>query len=330
MPSVPLYKRELVVRHYNDGLPASKISKMLNISRNAVRNIIKKTSEGFPVIDKPRTGRPSKLSARMERALIIASKKGPFLTARQVRNSCNLQDTISVDTTKRVLRQNNLFGRTAAPVPNLTKVQKRKRLLWCKQHLEDDANFWNKVIFSDETKFDLHPKTRKIVRRPPGKRLADKYTKKTVKFSPGLMIWGAVRSDGTTVLERCEGNVDSLEYQRILNEALPKIYTRRHLLQQDGATCHTSASTKHYLDVKRVKLLENWPPQSPDLNIIENLWNDLKEIVYSKGPQNLDELWEFIHDEWNNFSVERIQKAYQSIPRRIKAVVKAGGGSTKY
>jgi transposase len=330
MPSVPTYKRELVLSHYNDGVPALTISKMLNISRNAVRNIIKKAREGFPITDKPRTGRPSKLSARMKRALVLSSKAGPFQTARQVRDSCNLEGVVSVDTIKRVLRQNNLLGRTAASKPNLTKVQKRKRLLWCKKHLQCDSDFWGKVIYSDETRFDLHPKTRIIVRRPPGKRLADRYTKKTMKFSPGLMIWGAVRSDGTTVLEQCQGNVDSIEYQRILNEALPNIYTRRHLLQQDGATCHTSVSTKKYFAEKRVKILENWPPQSPDLNIIENLWSDLKVKVYSRAPTTVNELWQYIQDEWNNFSTERIQKLYETIPRRVKAVVKAGGGSTKY
>jgi transposase len=330
MPSIPIYKRELVAQHHRQGVPALRIAKMLNISRNAVRNLISKIRESFPVTDKPRSGRPSKLSSRAQSNLVIVSKREPFLTARQARDSCGLQGVISVDTAKRVLRQNQLYGRTAASKPNLTKVQRRKRLLWCKQHLQRNTEFWKAVIYSDETKFDLHPKARVSVRRPPGQRFKERYTKKTSKFSPGLMIWGAVRSDGKTVLERCQGNVDSVEYQRILNVALPKIYTRRHQFQQDGATCHTSASTRQYLAWKRVKILENWPPQSPDLNIIENLWSELKVKVYSRAPKTLEELWQYIQDEWNAFPADRIHKQFESIRRRIQAVVKADGGLTKY
>ncbi|KAJ3442125.1 transposable element-related [Anaeramoeba flamelloides] len=43
------------------------------------------------------------------------------------------------------------------------------------------------------------------------------------------------------------------------------------ILMQDGAPAHTSRSTKEYLS-KKCSVLENWPPNSPDLNPIENLW----------------------------------------------------------
>lgn len=320
----------MAVRYQSDGHSATKISSLLGISRGAVRNILAKHKQGFQVADKPRSGRPPLLTERALRSMVVASKKDPFKTAREVRDECGLQSAISVGTAKRVLRRNNLFGRISAPKPALTCIQKKKRLLWCKRHLNSDAAFWRKVIFSDESMIELKPRKKKIVRRPKGQRLASKYTTGTSKFSPGILVWGAIRSDGTRALERCHGNVNSMEYQRVLDAALPSIYTRHHILQQDGATSHTSSSTQAYFQRKKVKVLENWPPQSPDINIIENLWEQLKAKVSKRSPNNVDDLWECVSDEWERLSADYIEKLFHSIPYRIRAVVKSNGGPTKY
>jgi transposase len=330
MPRVPLYKREIAVLYLSDGYTASEIALLLKISRGAVRNILEKHMQGFHIADKPRSGRPQLLSERAERSIVIASKKHPFKSAREIRDAVGLQSTISVSTAKRVLRRNNLFGRISAPKPSLTPIQKKKRLRWCQQHLNSDASFWSRVIFSDESPFELKPQNKKIVRRPKGKRLHSKYISGTSKFSPKIMVWGAIRSDGTRVLERCLGNVNAMEYQRILNVALPSIYTRHHLLQQDGASCHTSHSTTAYLQRKKVKVLENWPPQSPDINVIENLWQQLKAKVYTRTYKTLDELWESVSDEWDRLPADCITKLFHSLPFRMRAVVKSSGGQTKY
>ena len=77
-------------------------------------------------------------------------------------------------------------------------------------------------------------------------RLTDRYTTKTVKFPIFIMCWGAIRADGKRILIRCHGNVDSTEYIRVLKEALPEIYNSRFVMQQGGATCHTSRLTTEY------------------------------------------------------------------------------------
>ena len=124
--------------------------------------------------------------------------------------------------------------------------------------------------------------------------------------------------------------MDSGEYQRILSEALQSIYTRRYFFQQDGATCHTSASTKQFMADRQIKLLPNWPPQSPDLNIIENLWDDAKAMVEKRCPTTIDEVLHFFSEEWEKISAQRIQNLFKSMPQRVKAVVLAKGGNTKY
>ena len=62
------------------------------------------------------------------------------------------------------------------------------------------------------------------------------------------------------------------------------------IFQQDGATCHTSKLTKKFIQKKKIQLLEPWPPNSPDLNPIGNLWSILTEKVYQVEIKTVDQL----------------------------------------
>jgi len=75
-----------------------------------------------------------------------------------------------------------------------------------------------------------------------------------------------------------------------------------------------------------------WPPQSPDLNPIEHLWDVVqRELrVLDVHPTNLHQLQDAILSTWANISKECFQHLVQSMPHKIKAVLKAKGGQTQY
>ena len=149
-----------------------------------------------------------------------------------------------------------------------------------------------KLDFSDESSVELHPKRRQYCRRRSGAHLDPLFAQKTVKFGGGkIMVWGYIQYGGAREICKVDGNIDSAKYQQILASQYIPNYKRGQIFQQDGAPCHTSGSTMKFLRGKKIKVLQGWPAQSPDMNIIEHIWGRMKEEAWRTKPKNLEELW---------------------------------------
>ena len=56
------------------------------------------------------------------------------------------------------------------------------------------------------------------------------------------------------------------------------------IFQQDNAPCHRARATKIWFENNNIDRM-NWPPLSPDLNPVENLWVDMSRMIYRYGKQ---------------------------------------------
>ena len=92
------------------------------------------------------------------------------------------------------------------------------------------------------------------------------------------------------------------------------------IFQQDNARPHISKHTLAFLEENGVKILDGWPPYSPDLNIIEVIWAIMKKRVEITNPQTLAELKLTIHKVWDELSFSTINGLLRSIPRRMEYV----------
>lgn len=66
-----------------------------------------------------------------------------------------------------------------------------------------------------------------------------------------------------------------------------------------------------------------WPPSSPDLNPIENLWALLKWEIYSEGKQytSLNSVWEAVVAAAQKVERQQIKKLTDSMNRRLVTVI---------
>ncbi|KAL1282525.1 hypothetical protein QQF64_001328 [Cirrhinus molitorella] len=218
-----------------------------------------------------------------------------FLTSpAELHETWSPEVPVSTRTFCRIVSRNGLHGRISAQKPALNKRQLKNRVAFAKAHsllkgwtLEK----WQKVDFSDESSVELHYSRRKYCRRPTGARMDPRFTQKTVKFGGGkIMVWGYIQYGGVREICRVEGNINSLKYQEILATlAYTPNHKRGQILQQDGAPSHTSISTSKFLKAKKIKMLQDWPAQSPDMNITEHRGR-MKEEAWKTKPKNIKEL----------------------------------------
>ena len=145
--------------------------------------------------------------------------------------------------------------------------------------------------------------------------------------TPKLMVFGSISGFGTGPLHRCEGNVNAHVYRDILQ--LHHQYFSGKRMVQDNAPCHRAHLVTDWMSAHNIVLLP-WPPYSPDLNPIENLWAAMKSRVQGKEFPTKDALWLQLQSLWNSFSPNFVHLYVDSMPRRISAVIAAKGGSTIY
>ncbi len=95
------------------------------------------------------------------------------------------------------------------------------------------------------------------------------------------------------------------------------------IFQKDLAPAHTATGTNSWFNDHGFTVLD-WPANSPDLNLIENLWGIVKRKMSDTRPNNADDLKAAIKVTWASLHLIAFML------HRIDAVIHAKGGPTKY
>lgn len=164
--------------------------------------------------------------------------------------------SVSKTTVARALKSCKMFGRVGAKKPLLRKENIKKRLKFALEHKNWTIQQWSKVLWSDESKFELFgSKRRTFIRRTHHERFHSSCVIPTVKHGGGsVMVWGSMCSSGTSKLHRIVGTMDGQMYHSILSRrAIPagkKLIGNGFIFQQDNDPKHKTIRNMKYLSNK--------------------------------------------------------------------------------
>ena len=147
--------------------------------------------------------------------------------------------------------------------------------------IKKSAEYWYSVVFTDETQVKLTSDGIDRVFRKKTLVMSKKHVKNVTTGRRSVMFWGAIRSDGRKMLVKCPNTLTSSSYFDILKDYNEKLHFPGLVFQQDNAPIHKASIIKNFFRENEWEVLD-WPPYSPDLNIIEPLGNCEKKIGKTK------------------------------------------------
>ncbi|GFU91723.1 transposable element Tcb1 transposase [Trichonephila clavipes] len=126
------------------------------------------------------------------------------------------------------------------------------------------------------------------------------------------MAWGGIGYHSRTPLVRIAGLATAI-------------------FQQDNARPHVAHIVQRFFVNHQIELLP-WPARSPDLSPIESMWSmDAQRLTQIKPPAaTSDQLWQRVEAAWSDVPQEHIQRLFESMPRRVAAVISNNGGYSGY
>lgn len=329
------FEKGMIVEKRSNGKGIKKIAREMKRSPNAIRKFFRRFDKSGSHVRKTGSGRKRKTTVRDDRRLVQTAKKQRFSTASTLAEEVNLP--ISRWTVSRRLNEAGLKSCIACKKPMVSEKNRKNRLAWCLEHKDWTPEQWRAVLFSDESPFSLRFSGQKRVWRTKDERYCPDCMQGTVKHDAKINVSGSFAFTGVGDFHLVKGHMDQEQYRQIaIHHLVPsgvKLLGRGFTLQQDNDPKHTANSVKRYFDRKQrdgtLKLLP-WPSQSPDLNPIENLWQQLELAAKDRRCNTKEELFAALQEEWHQLDLKRLQDLVESMPRRIEAVLKNNGYPTKY
>ncbi|CUE69847.1 unnamed protein product [Bodo saltans] len=304
------------------GKSANDIAAMVGVSERTVRR------GGFKVRQEhPKKEVVSPPVRERRKRVMRALKKRPRSNSQDIANVIGeaTGETPTKRTVARDLRALGVRHLTCDRVQKLTPEQKKKRLEFSKKMLalypEHDA-FWSGIVFSDESMRGRSDMDSTCWVAPGEERLK----REIARWDCKIHVWGYIGTDGVRCIRRIDGEtVTGPGYLTRLKETIGKRQWKNRTWQQDNAPAHTAKIVKEFLGRNFPTWIADWPPCSPDLSPIENLWGRLWVDALKNRPTTSATLWDAVQKTFLAYDKSYFDTLVLSFRRRLVMCVEKEG-----
>jgi transposase len=251
-------------------------------------------------------------------------------TLTDIITACDL--AVSPSTLSTYLKRAGMPKKVAKSRIVLSNVNKRKRVAFAKEWVLKSDEELAQIWFSDETMVKSPPNGEYVFFRcPPG---AEWHTPSNGSGSKSVMFWGVISKAAYGPLVQVEGKNTAVKYISTLTDhLLPEVEAAEGpvIFQQDNASIHKTAAVMAFLEENEIQTFE-WPPQSPDLSPIENVWNvmKMKMKALNPRPRTMATMREACLEIWNELE-DRIRIGLiDGFRGRLTKCIKAKGNIIKF
>jgi transposase/AraC-like DNA-binding protein len=244
--------------------------------------------------------------------------------------NCDLN--VSKSTLRRYLKRYNMEPKVAKSRIVISDINKRKRVEFCKEMLSKSDAELETIWFSDETMVKSRPNGEIVLYRcPPG---SEYFEPSNGGGGKSVMFWGVISKNAYGPLVEVIGRNTAENYIETLKEyLLPEIEAAEGLVtfQQDNARIHKTDAVISFLKDNGIEPLK-WPPQSPDLSPIENIWNVLKMKMKAlkPRPRSYAKMRDSMLFIWENLGDDIREHLVSTFKDRLKKCLAAKGDLTKF
>ena len=302
----------------------------IRVSKQGVREFLKRYCVYNTIARKPGSGLPPKLSPSVQQLIEDAMREDDETTATQLQAIlARYRVYVSLATIVRNRQELGWVYRGSAYCQLIRNANKGKRLDFARIYLHDN---FDDVIWSDETTVQLETHKRMCYRKNGEKPRPKPRAKHPIK----VHVWGGISRKGATAVCIFEGIMTAPLYCDILQQTLVPFIAgnfpspNTHRFMQDNDPKHTSRVAKDFFIQNNI----NWwrtPPESPDMNPIENLWHELKEYIRRDvKPRNKEQLVDGITQFWATVDTHKCCRYIDHLKKVLPRVIERSGDATGY
>ncbi|GBN39683.1 Transposable element Tc1 transposase [Araneus ventricosus] len=263
-PATDLAVRNQTIQQHQNVIFQRQIGRTFRLAQCTVCSIIKR----FTITGNSRPGkapdRKPTLTDREVRLFRRHIRKNRHMAVADIVTWArqSFGNVISEASTRRYIKRCGYAFYKARRKSFLTSSDKLRRVAWAKCHLSWTPSQWKKVLWTDESIFEVPFGNigRKVIRKKDGAN-DPSYYKRLVYKASSVMVWGCLAANGVGNLNFCAGTIKALDYIRALEvnlrPSVQRLFDRkRYIFQQDDAKSHTAKITQIWLRTKRVSVLE--------------------------------------------------------------------------